>query len=121
MTASEDGDKTKEREVISWLSSQISGLMQEGLLDLTKLKHESNRLKLIATDEMLATFDEIECLNQKLFELTAEYMNNFTEIFMYQQTEKTDLFQERAKVLGEELQQQSQNLLRQMRREIIDI
>lgn len=121
MAASDAGDKTKEREVIGWLSSQISGLMQEGLRDLTQLKYESNRLKLIATDEMLVTFDEIERLNQKLFELTTEYMNNFTEIFMYQQTEKTELFQERAKDLGEELQKQSQSLLLQMRREIIDI
>lgn len=121
MAASDAGDKTKEREVIGWLSSQISGLMQEGLRDLTQLKYESNRLKLIATDEMLVTFDEIERLNLKLFELTTEYMNNFTEIFMYQQTEKTELFQERAKDLGEELQKQSQSLLLQMRREIIDI
>lgn len=121
MAASDAGDKTKEREVIGWLSSQISGLMQEGLRDLTQLKYESNRLKLIATDEMLVTFDEIERLNQKLFELTTEYMNNFTEIFMYQQTEKAELFQERAKDLGEELQKQSQSLLLQMRREIIDI
>ena len=50
LTAAEAEDKEQERIVIGWLSSQISGLMQEGLKDVLILKSESNRLKLIATD-----------------------------------------------------------------------
>ena len=39
--------------------------MQEGLKDVLILKSESNRLKLIATDEMLETFDRLEALTQE--------------------------------------------------------
>tara|TARA_R110000851_G_scaffold252428_1_gene404932 strand:+ start:389 stop:535 length:147 start_codon:yes stop_codon:yes gene_type:complete len=48
-------------------------------------------------------------------------MNNFTQSFVYQQTEKTDLFRERVKEIGAEIQHQSQSLLLQMRQEIIGI
>ncbi|MGO2181318.1 hypothetical protein [Pseudoalteromonas sp. 20-MNA-CIBAN-0454] len=75
LAAAEAEDKEQERIVIGWLSSQISGLMQEGLKDVLILKSESNRLKLIATDEMLETFDRLEALTQESMDCTNEYMN----------------------------------------------
>lgn len=96
-------------------------LMNESLEDVTKLKYESNRLKLIATDEMLETFEKIETLNQELFDLTNNYMSDFTNIIMCGQTEKTESFQKIASKLGGELQMYSKRLLAQMRQEINDI
>lgn len=121
MAAADSGDKDKEREVIGWLSSQITALMNEGLQDVMQLKYESNRLKLIATDAMIETFESIELMNQKLFDLTNEYMNNFTEIIIYNQSNKTEAFQLEAAKLGEDLQKYSKQLLSQMRQEINDI
>ncbi|MDH1316745.1 hypothetical protein [Shewanella xiamenensis] len=86
-----------------------------------KLKYESNRLKLIATDEMLVTFEAIENLNQQIFDITNEYMTNFTDIVKNQKEEETALFQSKAASLGEELQKYSRQLLSQMRKEIIEI
>lgn len=86
-----------------------------------KLKYESNRLKLIATDQMLTTFENIENLNQELFDITNTYMTQFTEIVMHQKTEETETFQREATRLGEELQTQSRKLLSQMRQEINEI
>ena len=65
LATTEYGDKERERQVIGWLSSKISVLIQEGLKDILKLKSKSNRLKLIATDEMLQTFDKLEQLTQE--------------------------------------------------------
>lgn len=110
-----------ERIVIGWLSSQISGLMQEGLKGVLILKSESNRLKLIATDEMLETFDRLEALTQESMDCTNEYMNNFTEIIFNQQNEKTEAFKVKAAELGAEIQKNSKELLNQMRRELSDI
>jgi predicted outer membrane lipoprotein len=121
LAATEAGDKEQERIVIGWLSSQVSSLMQEGLKDVLKLKSESNRLKLIATDEMLETFNQLEKLTQESMDCTNEYMKNFTDIIFKQQTEKTEAFQKRTAELGAETQKNSKALLNQMRQELSDI
>ncbi|MCF5727026.1 hypothetical protein K3H43_06485 [Aeromonas veronii] len=121
LAATEVGDKNKERQVIGWFSSQISSLMQEGLKDVLKLKSESNRLKLIATDEMPQTFDKLEQLTQESMDYTNEYMKNFTEIIFHQQHDKTKIYQKKAAELATEIQLQSTALMTQMRRELSDI
>jgi hypothetical protein len=121
LAATEACDKEKERQVIGWFSSQISALMQEGLKEVLKLKRESNRLKLIATDEMLQTFDKLEQLTQESMDCTNEYMKNFTEIVFHQQHDKTEVFQKKAAELATEIQVQSKALMTQMRRELSDI
>lgn len=121
LAATSAGDKNREREVIGWFSSQISALMQEGLQDVLKLKCESNRLKLIATDEMLETFEKIETLTQELMDSTNEFMKNFTEIIINQQNERSEDFQVNAAELSAEIQKYSKTLLNQMRHELSDI
>ncbi|OBT08224.1 hypothetical protein A9267_10935 [Shewanella sp. UCD-FRSSP16_17] len=121
LAATEAGDKEKERQVIGWFSSQVSSLMQDSLKDVLKLKSESNRLKLIATDEMLETFDRIEQLTQETMDCSNDYMKNFTEIVLNQQNEKTEAFQLKAAKLANGIQEHSKTLLNQMRRELSDI
>jgi hypothetical protein len=121
LAATDSGDKEQEREVIGWFSSQVSALMREGLKDVLKLKSESNRLKLIATDEMLETFDRLETLTQESMDCTNEYMKNFIDIIINQQDHKTEVFQAKASQLGTEIQKSSKALLNQMRQELSDI
>lgn len=121
LAATEMGNKEVERQVISKLSSQISLLMEEGLNDVLKLKSEANRLKLIATDEMLETFERLEQLTQESMDCSHEYMKSFTEIIILQQNEKTEEFQRKSAKLAAEIQAQSKTLLYQMRRELSDI
>lgn len=121
LAASEAGDSEQVRIVIGWFGSQVSALMQEGLKDVLKLKSESNRLKLIATDEMLETFDRLETLTQESMDCTNEYMKNFTDIIINQQNHKTETFQAKASKLGTEIQKNSKALLNQMRQELSDI
>ncbi|MEC6830391.1 hypothetical protein VXS06_01270 [Photobacterium toruni] len=121
LAAADAGDKERERQVVGWLSSQVSSLIQEGLKDVLKLKYESNRLKLIATDEMLEIFEKIEILTQESMDCTNEYMTNFTDIIMNQQNEKTEIFQAKAAEIGNKIQIHSKSLLTQMRRELSDI
>lgn len=121
LAATNAGDKNREREVIGWFSSQISALIQEGLQDVLKIKTESNRLKLIATDEMLETFEKIETLTQESMDSTNEFMKNFTEIVINQQNERSEAFQAKAAELSAEIQKYSKTLLNQMRHELSDI
>lgn len=121
LAAQEQGDKEKEREVITWFSGQISGLMQEGLADVLKLQAESNSLKLTATDEMISTFSELESLTKKSMDTANEFMGKFIEIVLTQNNELSKEYQEKLRVLGEQTQATSTKLMNQMRSELTEI
>ena len=53
LRAAEGGDKDGEIAAITLFGSQISSLTQDGMKEVMQLRHESNRIKLIATQEML--------------------------------------------------------------------
>ncbi len=118
LAATESGDKNREHEVIAWLSAQLSGLMQEGLSDLLLLKAEANRLKLIATDEMLVTFNQLEDLTQSSMDTVSEFMGKFTEIYLHQKNDISQEYQDKLALIANEIQETSQRLLLQMRGEI---
>lgn len=118
LAATEAGDKAKERDVITWFGSQISALMQEGLADVLKLQSESNRLKLTATDEMIATFSELEALTKASMDKANEFMGKFTEIVMTQNNELSQSYQSQLQQLGSKTQEKAQELMQQMRAEL---
>ena len=121
LAATQSSDKEKEREVITWFSSQISSLMQEGLSDVLKLQSESNKLKLTATDEMIETFTELEALTKASMDKANEFMGKFIEIVVSQNNELSQQYQDDLKVLGEQAQSTAQKLMKQMRMELNEI
>ena len=121
LAATESGDKEKEREIITWFSSQISALMQEGLEDVLKLQSESNRLKLTSTEEVITTFSELEGLTKASMDKANEFMGKFTEIVMTQNHELSQSYQTELQQLGALTQEKAQHLMRQMRSELNSI
>ncbi|MBL4830180.1 MAG: hypothetical protein JKY55_09905 [Aliivibrio sp.] len=121
MDASESGNENEKREVVGWFSIQISACMQEVQKDVLKLKLESNRLKLIATDEMLITFQCIEKLTDQVTEHATNLMKNFIDIVINEENERAKEFHNEASQLGEAIQAQTDLLLKQMRNELSDI
>ena len=118
LSAADADDKVKEREVITWFSSQMSALMQEGLADVLKLQSESNRLKLTATEEMIATFSELETLTKKSMDLANEFMGKFTEIVMTQNEELSKAYQAKLTELGHQTKDKAQDLMQKMRADL---
>lgn len=121
LAAVETENKELEREAIGWFSSEISALMQEGLKDVLKLKYESNRLKLIATDEMLGTFKKLESLTEESMDHANEFMKSFIDIIANQQQKRIEEYQMKATMLSINMQLQTQILLNQMRAELSEI
>lgn len=121
LAATESDNKELEREVIGWFSNQISILMHDGLKDVLKLKYESNRLKLIATDEMLETFKKLENLTEESMNYANEFMKSFVDIIVNQEHNKVEIYQTQAAKLAENIQVQTTKLLNQMRTELGDI
>jgi len=115
---SESGDKAKEQELIAWLSNQVNVLTQEGLEDLLKLKAESNRLKLTATDEMIETFYELEELITESVNKTNAFMSEFTQIVISQNNERLQHYQNEMMKIGIKAQEKAQLLMQQMRSEL---
>lgn len=118
LAATESGEKQQEHRVITWFSSQVSALMQEGLDDVLKLQAESNRLKLTATDEMIDTFSELEALTKTSMDKAHEFMGQFTEIVLAQDHQHTEQYQTELKELGRQTQEMANKLMQQMRTEL---
>ncbi|PKG36977.1 hypothetical protein [Psychromonas sp. Urea-02u-13] len=118
MVAGEQQNKEMERDTVVWFSNQISGLMQEGLEDVIKLKSETNRIKMIATDEMIKTFEELEVLTQESMDTANEFVGKFLEIIINKQEEQSQMYQDKLVEIGVSIQSKSKKLLQQMRSEI---
>ncbi|EJB8417920.1 hypothetical protein MW329_004439 [Vibrio vulnificus] len=118
MAASAENDQEKTREVLVWFSQQISLIMREGGEDFFKLKSESNRLKLIATDEMLGTFQQLEDLTELSMNTAHEFMGKLTEIVLNQQTLIQEEYLAKLNDISSDIQAQSKLLMTQMRAEI---
>lgn len=116
--ASGDEDEQKEVEAITRFSNEILLLLNESLEDVLKLKYESNRLKLIATEKMLETLDELELLTDQSFNVASEFMGKYVEINLTKDEAASKAYQEHLMELGKKTQQAKKSLLNQMRIEI---
>ena len=112
LEASENGDKEKEREVIAWLSEQVSALMNESTEEYLKLKSEANSLKLTSNDELLRIFDELEKLTEASMKLAYEFMGKFTEITLTQNQVLSHEYQSKLASFGQGVQQKAEQLMK---------
>lgn len=121
LDASLSENKDKEREVICWLNSKISEVMRSGSDDLLMLYAESNKLKLTASDEMLATFSRLEALTKATVDKSHEFMSNFLDIIINKNNDLAIKLQSELSELAIETQSTSKELMSQMRKELQSI
>jgi len=118
LAASTEENEAKQREVLVWFSNQISHVMREGGEDFFKLKSESNRLKLIATDEMLSTFTALEELTELSMNTANEFMGKLVEIIVHKQNDVQDAYLAKLTEISAQIKIEADNLMTQMRNEI---
>jgi predicted negative regulator of RcsB-dependent stress response len=118
LSAGDEEDKQKETEAITRFSKDISSLLNDSLEDVLKLKYESNRLKLIATENMLETLDELESLTDQSFNAVSEFMGKYVEIHINNDEAASKAYQQHLMELGQKTQEAQKSLLNQMRVEI---
>jgi hypothetical protein len=118
LTATSEGDKEKEIQVITWFGSQISLLTQDGMKEVMQLRHESNRIKLIATADMLHTLESLESLTDQAMEHSNKFMSNFVVVISDQRQDLVEEYQTGSTKLGEQIKSQTKLLMEQMRNEI---
>ena len=118
LAATSEGDKEKEIQVITWFGSQISHLTQDGMKEVMQLRHESNRIKLIATENMLHTLESLESLTDQAMEHSNKFMSSFVVVISDQRQDLVEEYQAGATKLGEQIKSQTKLLMEQMRKEI---
>ena len=121
LDASLSDNRDKEREVICWFNSEIAAVMRSGSDDLLMLYTESNKLKLTASDEMLATFSRLEALTKATVDKSHEFMLNFLEIIINKNNDLAAKLQGELSELAIETQSTSKELMSQMRKELQSI
>lgn len=118
LAAANAEDKEKEIEVITRFGSQISILTQDGMKEVMQLRHESNRIKLIATEDMLQTLNKLESLTDKAMKHSNEFMGSFVQVISENRQDLIASYQSGSLELGEEIKSQTKLLMEQMRSEI---
>lgn len=127
--------KLSESDYTTNAFNEFSRLIQKAIedcySDLLVLKHHSNELKLIATDEMLETFNTLEQLNEEQKNHTLAFIDVVTEsleansmspneadpsMFLLASSEE---FQLKGKQLASDIKSQSDHLIMLMRAEIL--
>jgi hypothetical protein len=86
--------------------------------EVMQLRHESNRIKLIATEDMLHTLESLESLTDQAMEHSNKFMNNFVVVISEQRQDLVEEYQTGATKLGEQIKSQTKLLMEQMRKEI---
>ncbi|WP_429123775.1 hypothetical protein [Aeromonas allosaccharophila] len=82
---------------------------------------ESNKLKLTASDEMLATFSRLEALTKATVDKSHEFMSNFLDIIINKNNDLAIKLQSELSELAIETQSTSKELMSQMRKELQSI
>lgn len=118
LAATSARDKEKEMQAITWFGAQISLLIQDGMKEVMQLRHESNRIKLIATEDMLQTLENLESLTDQAMTHSNEFMNSFVEVIAEKRQDLVEAYQAGATKLGEQIKSQTKLLMEQMRKEI---
>ncbi len=86
--------------------------------EVIQLRHESNRIKLIATEDMLHTLESLESLTDQAMEHSNKFMNDFVVVISEQRQDSVEEYQTVATKLGEQIKSQTKLLMEQMRKEI---
>ncbi len=118
-----DDEETPEqsRKKLEKFSSSVLQLSQEGVQDLMHVKHESSRLKLTATDEMLIIFEKLEVLIQSSIDKFHELMSNFVSLLVQGDNEEMNSRQQSLTETGTEIEKYRDRLITCMRAELQNI
>jgi len=116
-----NGDSTQELKAAAVFSGAINNIMSKANESMIKLKNETVALKLVAGDSVLKVLEEIETVQNKSFELSADMMREFgnnmvTKNLDVLENQKTDL-----QAIGDEMIALKEKLTQEIRKELNEI
>lgn len=121
LKAEGQSDKDASRAAIVKFGDQVNTLLFEGIEAHLTIKAATSSLKLVATDLLVKTFEQLECLYGESFELSQAFMKEFVNLITVNDQNGIAAFQSQMQEKGKELQNALEKLMMQMRQELKEI
>lgn len=82
------------------------------------LESETNSLKLSASNEVAMLLDELKTLQHETFSFSSEFMSKMVDIMMNNDQELSNSYTAKLQVLGNKSKEKSEQLRKEMRRDL---
>ena len=116
-----NGSKEQEKQNLENFSEKILQLSQDSIQDQMHVKHESSRLKLTATSEMMVIFEELETLIKASMDQFHSLMDNFVPLLMSGNDVEMNMKQQILGEIGIKIEDARDRLIKCMRSELKNI
>tara|TARA_B100001146_G_scaffold217200_1_gene221528 strand:+ start:496 stop:1188 length:693 start_codon:yes stop_codon:yes gene_type:complete len=121
LSAATLGNKQKENIAVTVMSKKIQKLTFDSYSELTKLKQETNTVRLIASDEILDKLNLLELSYDQLMEQSNKMMSNLPELMLKGNQEKIKIQQNELELKGKVTQKINEEIIKLMRKELNEI
>ncbi|GEM_PF-841329 len=121
LEAQQRGDEEASREATISFSGKVNLLLAEGYEDYMTIQAETHSLKLIATEQLAETFDQLEAKYAEGFKLSQKFMNEIIELIVRGDNNRIQEYQKGLEEQGAATKATAEALMRQMRTELQDI
>jgi len=115
------GNKKKENMAVTVMSKKIQKLSFDSYAELTKLKQETNTIRLIASDEILNKLNLLELSYNKLMVQSDKIMSDLPKLMLTGNQAKIKLQQEELELKGKVTQNIKDDIIKLMRKELNEI
>ncbi|MGS2727936.1 hypothetical protein ACU8DI_15125 [Psychroserpens sp. BH13MA-6] len=121
LNAATQGNKKKENLAVTVMSKKIQKLTFDSYAELTKLKQETNTIRVIASDQILEKLDLMELSYDKLMEQSDKMMSDLPKLMMIGNQTKINEQQKELEISGKVIQSIKDDIIKLMRKELNEI
>jgi len=118
LNAATQGNKKKENLAVTVMSKKIQRLTSDSYAELTKLKQETNTIRIIASDEILQKLDLLELSYDKLMAQSDKMMSDLPKLMMVGNQSKINQQQKELELSGKVTQSIKDDIIKLMRKEL---
>lgn len=121
LNAATQGNKKKENLAVTVMSKKIQKLTSDSYVELTKLKQETNTIRVIASDEILKKLDLLELSYDKLMEQSDKMMSDLPQLMLTGNDARIKEQQKELEISGMVTQSIKNEIIELMRKELNEI
>lgn len=118
MNAVAQGNKKKENLAITVMSKKTQKLTFDSYAELTKLKQETNTVRIIASDEILKKLDLLELSYDNLMKQSDKMMSDLPKLMMVGNQTEINQQQKKLEIKGKVTQSIKDDIIKLMRKEL---
>ncbi|WP_028890793.1 hypothetical protein [Tenacibaculum sp. 47A_GOM-205m] len=121
LNASTNEDKTAENTAIIKMSKEMQKISLDSVAELTKLRQETNTIRIIASDEILKKLNLLELSYDELFEKSNKMMSALPRLIIKNKQDKINELQKEIELSSNVGKSINNDIIKLMRKELNEI